>query len=48
MGYGKIMVGVIVGIYILFLGVAKVVSECHQRRTEALSGGTVVLVHSDP
>ena len=45
MGYGKLMVGVVGRIQMLFLEVANGVLEWHQGRIESVAGGTMVSVY---
>ena len=45
MGYGKLMVGVVGRIKIIFLEVDKGVLEWHQGRIESVAGGTMVSVY---
>ena len=45
MGYGKIMVGVVGRIHMIFLEVTKGVSEWYQGWKEAVAGGTMVSVY---
>ena len=45
MGYGKLMVGVVGRIQMIFLEVANVVLEWHQGSIESVAGGTMVSVY---
>ena len=45
MGYGKIMVGLVSRLQMLFIEVAKGVSEWYKGQKEAVTGGTMALVY---